>query len=300
MTYGLEEFAEGLLVVVSLQALRHLEVDLAEVHAHRVGRELLEELVHELDAHAVPHGPGGRLELEGVERVHVEGDPVVLGVVLALEIVLEVVADVGEILAVANLCGEAQDLLWVLRVRESPSTEVAEVRVLVNTFPVLHVWHITSEDSQGHVKVVVILLGVDPEELRLWVEGLGASDRANRLGVVTAEHDWEVAIFESCMGLPSQALSNLDSVVLGNAVRDFLDLLIFRGEGTWTLSGVLSGKADAFGSGGSDFFVLDWDFVGGSEVLEPVLVLQPLWSAGGSFVVFAASEWVAEHFDLAY
>jgi len=34
MTYVLKKFAEGLLVVVSLQALRHLKVNFAEVHTH--------------------------------------------------------------------------------------------------------------------------------------------------------------------------------------------------------------------------------------------------------------------------
>ena len=42
----------------------------------------------------------------------------------------------------------------------------------------------SGEDSKAHVKVVFILLGIDPEMLGLWVEGLGTSDGANRLGVV--------------------------------------------------------------------------------------------------------------------
>ena len=94
MTYVLKKLAEGLLIVVSLQALRHLTVDFAEVHAHRVWCELFEELVHEFDAYTVSHGPGGRLEFQGVESVNVEGDSVVLLVLFTLEIVLEVVANV--------------------------------------------------------------------------------------------------------------------------------------------------------------------------------------------------------------
>jgi hypothetical protein len=95
MTYVLKKLAEGLLIVVSLQALRHLKVDFAEVHTHRVWCELFEELVHEFDAYTVSHGPGGRLEFQGVESVNVEGDPVVLLVLFTLEIVLEVVANVS-------------------------------------------------------------------------------------------------------------------------------------------------------------------------------------------------------------
>ena len=95
MTYVLKKLAEGLLIVVSLQALRHLKVDFAEVHTHRVWCELFEELVHEFDAYAVSHRPGGRLEFKGIESVNVEGDPVVLFVLFTLEVVLEVIANVS-------------------------------------------------------------------------------------------------------------------------------------------------------------------------------------------------------------
>ena len=94
MTYVLKKFTEGLLVVVSLQALRHLKVDFAEVHTHWIWCELLEELVHEFDAYTVSHRPGGRLELKGIESVNVEWDPVVLFAFI-LEIVVEVVANVS-------------------------------------------------------------------------------------------------------------------------------------------------------------------------------------------------------------
>lgn len=255
--------------------------------------------MHEFDADTVSHRPGGRLEFEGVQSVNVEGDPVVFFTSFPLEIVLEVIANVGEVLTVADLGWEAQDLLWLFRVWESSGAEVAEVLLQVNAFPVFHVCYLSGEDGQAHVKVLVILLGIDPEELGLGVEGLGASDGADRLGVVAAEDDGVVAVFESCVGLSSKVVGYLHSVVLGGSIGDFVDLLILRGEGTWTLGGVLSGKADTVGAGGPDFLVLNWDFIGDSEVLEPVLVLKPLWSAGGSFVVLATGEWVAKHLDFA-
>ena len=114
----------------------------------------------------------------------------------------------------------------MFRVWESSGTEVAEVCVQVEAFPVLHVGYLSGEDSQAHVKVVVILLGVDPEKLGLWVEGLGTSDGANRLGVVATEDNWEVAVFKSCVGLSSKVVSYLHSVVLADSIREFVNLFI--------------------------------------------------------------------------
>lgn len=146
---------------------------------------------------------------------------------LSLEIILEVIANVSEVLTVANLGWEAQDFLWMFRVWESSGTEVAEVFIQVNAFPVLHVWYLSGEDSQAHVEVVVILLGIDPEKLGLWVEGLGTCDGANRLGVVATEDDWEVAVFKSFEGLSSKVVSYLDSIVAADSVRELVDLFIF-------------------------------------------------------------------------
>ena len=79
---------------MSLQALRHLKVDFAEIHTHWIWCELLEELVHKFNAYTVSHRPGGRLELKGIKSVNVEGDPVVLFAFI-LEIVVELVANVS-------------------------------------------------------------------------------------------------------------------------------------------------------------------------------------------------------------
>lgn len=115
----------------------------------------------------------------------------------------------------------------MFRVWKSSGSEVAEVFIQVNAFPVLHVCYLSGEDSQAHVKVVVILLGVDPEELGLGVEGLGTCDRADGLGVVATEDDWEVAVFKSCVGLSSKVVSDLEGIVLADSIGELVNLFIF-------------------------------------------------------------------------
>ena len=83
----LEDVTEGVLVLLTGEALGKLEVDFGEVHAHGLRDHSFEESVGEVEAQTVALVGSGRLELTGVDTVDVEGDPV-FAVSLMVEILM--------------------------------------------------------------------------------------------------------------------------------------------------------------------------------------------------------------------
>jgi hypothetical protein len=156
-----------------------------------------------------------------------------------LEVIFDGFLDLGHVFKVALIGLKDEDVIVTdhlcFFVFVGSDSEVAEVLLDVHTAPVLEHWDHTGEESEWHAVsisggtalwCVCIDVRVNPNDLCVWHEPLHAGDRADGLGVVTAQDDGVEPFLESLRRLITEVHGGR------NHIEDVFgfDLLFFVGE----------------------------------------------------------------------
>jgi len=134
-----------------------LEVDFSEVHADCLRSHCLEEVLNEVQREAILLGSTRRPKALGIDRVNVEGNPVL--VISLFEILGELSLDGTDVLFEALLSFKDQyvsvlDKLELLRFIR-PNAKVANLFGEVQAFPLSLVWNHARQVSQWHAMYIL-------------------------------------------------------------------------------------------------------------------------------------------------